>query len=69
MKSKAAATGPGAMVLVANEQAFSQDRRIVRDELAYQLLPIKARANVWLLRHLSGSVLQELARLTTMTNP
>ena len=35
MSRKAAQTGPGAMVLVAIEQAFPEGERIIDDDLAY----------------------------------
>lgn len=43
MSRKAAKTGPGAMVLVAIEQYFPDDRRILSDELACPILPLSSR--------------------------
>ena len=48
MSSKAAQTGPGAMVLVAIEQAFPEDERIIDDDLAKLILPLSFRINVWI---------------------
>ena len=48
MSRKAAQTGPGAMVLVAIEQAFPESERIVDDDLAYRILPLGSRMNVWI---------------------
>ncbi|MCW8985446.1 MAG: class I SAM-dependent methyltransferase, partial [Thermoanaerobaculales bacterium] len=48
MSRKAAQTGPGAMVLVAIEQAFSKDERIIDDDLAKPILPLSFRVNVWI---------------------
>ena len=49
MAQKATKTGPGAMGLVAMEQGkFSEGERIINDHLAYQILPLGARAAVWL---------------------
>ncbi len=48
MSRKAAQTGPGAMVLVAIEQAFPEGERIIDDDLAYRILPITFRINVWI---------------------
>ncbi|MFC2144237.1 SAM-dependent methyltransferase [Acidobacteriota bacterium] len=48
MSRKAAQTGPGAMVLVAIEQAFPEGERIIDDDLAYRILPIAFRINVWI---------------------
>ena len=58
MSRKAAQTGPGAMVLVAIEQAFPEGERIIDDDLAYRILPVAFRMNVsisirlkdWLIR-------------------
>ena len=66
MTRKAAKTGPGAMVLVAIEQYFSESRRIITDDLAYGILPVGSRGWVrvsgafkdWLIRK-SISVLQK----------
>lgn len=48
MSRKAAQTGPGAMVLVAIEQAFPEGERIIDDGLAYPILPLGFRINVWI---------------------
>jgi len=48
MSRKAAQTGPGAMVLVAIEQAFPERERIIDDDLAYGILPFAFRVNVWI---------------------
>ena len=48
MSRKAAQTGPGAMVLVAIEQAFPEGERIIDDNLAYRILPFGFRVNVWI---------------------
>lgn len=48
MSRKAAQTGPGAMVLVAIEQAFPEGARIIVDDLAYRILPLGFRINVWI---------------------
>jgi methyltransferase (TIGR00027 family) len=48
VSSKAAQTGPGAMVLVAIEQAFPEDERIIDDDLAKLILPLSFRINVWI---------------------
>lgn len=45
MTRKAAKTGPGAMVLVAIEQGFPENQRIITDELAYPILPFSSR--IW----------------------
>jgi methyltransferase (TIGR00027 family) len=45
MTRKAAKTGPGAMVLVAIEQGFSERERIISDGLACPILPFSSR--VW----------------------
>jgi len=43
MTRKAAKTGPGAMVLVAIEQGFPENRRIITDGLASAILPFSSR--------------------------
>ena len=48
MSRKAAQTGPGAMVLVAIEQAFPEGERIIDDNLAKPILPLSYRINVWI---------------------
>ena len=48
MSRKAAQTGPGAMVLVAVEQALPENERIIDDDLAYRILPFAFRVNVWI---------------------
>ncbi|MFC1610430.1 SAM-dependent methyltransferase [Myxococcota bacterium] len=52
MTRKAAETGPGAMVLVAIEQSFPEETRIITDELAFPLLPAGLRINTWLMQRL-----------------
>jgi methyltransferase (TIGR00027 family) len=49
MTSKAAKTGPGAMVLVAIEQYYPEGERIITDDLAYRILPLGFRAEVRLI--------------------
>ncbi len=49
MTSKAAKTGPGAMVLVAIEQYYPEGERIITDDLAYRILPLGFRAEVLLI--------------------
>jgi methyltransferase (TIGR00027 family) len=46
----AAKTGIGPTALVAIEQLFPKNRRIIEDDLAYQILPFGMRAFVWLMR-------------------
>ena len=41
-KDKATKTGPGALLLVAIEQAFPERERIITDELAFPLLPVSS---------------------------
>ncbi len=48
MARKAANTGPGPMIMVALEQKFPESVRIINDELALGILPLGARAVVWL---------------------
>ena len=43
MTRQAAETGPGAMVLVAIEQGFPENERVLTDPLAYPILPLKSR--------------------------
>jgi methyltransferase (TIGR00027 family) len=50
MGQAAAKTGAGPMAMVAIEQLFPKDRRIVVDDLAYAMLPFGARAFLWLVR-------------------
>jgi len=59
MSRKAAQTGPGAMVLVAIEQAFPGDERIIDDNLAYRILPIAFRINVWISTRLKGWLIRK----------
>ena len=59
MSRKAARTGPGAMVLVAIEQAFPEDERIIDDDLAYRILPIAFRINVWISTRLKGWLIKK----------
>lgn len=50
MKNRAAETGPAALTLVAIEQGFAPDERIVTDDLACRFLPLGSRAWVRVLR-------------------
>ena len=50
MSKPAAKTGAGPTVLVAIEQFFPKDQRIIQDEMAYWILPSGLRAFVWLMR-------------------
>jgi methyltransferase (TIGR00027 family) len=50
MTQQAAKTGPGPTALVAIEQFFPEDVRLIHDDLAYHILPFSARAYVWLMR-------------------
>lgn len=50
MAQAAAKTGSGPMTMVAIEQHFPEDQRIIDDELAYLILPFGMRAYVWLMR-------------------
>jgi methyltransferase (TIGR00027 family) len=50
MTRQAEKTGPGAMALVAIEQAFAESERITHDELAYGILPWDSQVWVSLLR-------------------
>lgn len=50
MTEAAAKTGPGTIFLVAVEQTFPEDQRIVDDELAYQIMPLLYRVFVWIMR-------------------
>ncbi len=56
MSRKAAQTGPGAMVLVAIEQAFPESERIIDDDLAYRILPF---ANVWISTRIKGWLIRK----------
>jgi methyltransferase (TIGR00027 family) len=60
MTGKAAKTGPGAMVLVAIEQEFSEQERIITDPLAYPILPFGSR--VWV--RLTGPFREWIVRKT-----
>jgi len=50
MTQAAAKTGSDPTVLVAIEQLFPKDQRIIDDVLAYRILPLGVRAYVWLMR-------------------
>jgi methyltransferase (TIGR00027 family) len=50
MAQKAADTGVGPAAIVAIEQHFPEDARIINDDLAFQMLPFGVRAYVWLSR-------------------
>jgi methyltransferase (TIGR00027 family) len=47
---KAAKTGPGVTAIVAIEQHFPEGARIIKDDLAYRILPFGMRAFVRLTR-------------------
>ena len=48
MARKAAKTGPGPTLLVALEQHFPENKRIIQDDLAAAILPFSARFSLWL---------------------
>ena len=48
MTKAAAKTGIGPITLVAIEQNFPKNERIIEDNLAYQMLPFSVKAFVWL---------------------
>ncbi|WP_269851828.1 hypothetical protein [Methanosarcina horonobensis] len=50
MTKEAAKTGIGPTVLVAIEQHFPENQRIIEDDLAFRILPFSMRAFVWLMR-------------------
>jgi len=50
LAERAAKTGIGPTAVVAIEQFFPRNRRIVIDDLAYNILPAGTRAFVWLMR-------------------
>jgi methyltransferase (TIGR00027 family) len=50
MAQKAADTGSGPTLVVAIEQHFPEGTRLINDDVACQILPIGARAWVWLTR-------------------
>jgi len=50
MSKAAAKTGSGPMTVVAIEQHFPKDQRIIEDDQAYRILPFGMRAFVWLMR-------------------
>ncbi|AAM03623.1 TPA: class I SAM-dependent methyltransferase [Methanosarcina acetivorans] len=50
MTKAAAKTGVGPTALVAIEQHFPENQRIIEDDLAYRILPLGMRAFVWLMR-------------------
>ena len=50
MSKAAAKTGSGPMTMVAIEQHFPIDQRIIEDDLAYRILPFGMRAFMWFMR-------------------
>lgn len=50
MTQQAAKTGVGPTTLVAIEQHFPRQQRILDDDLAYRILPLRLKAFVWLFR-------------------
>jgi methyltransferase (TIGR00027 family) len=50
MAQAAAKTGAGPTALVAIEQYFAKNERIIEDDLAYRMLSFGARAFLWLVR-------------------
>jgi methyltransferase (TIGR00027 family) len=50
MSRAAAKTGTGPATMVAIEQHFPEDRRIVDDAVAPRILPLGMRADAWLMR-------------------
>jgi len=56
MSQEAAATGPRAMVLVAIEQDFPEDERMLTDALSGPILPLDARFWVRVTRSLKGFI-------------
>jgi O-methyltransferase involved in polyketide biosynthesis len=50
MTQAAVKTGSGPTVVVAIEQHFPKDQRIIEDVLAYRILPLGMKAYVWLMR-------------------
>jgi len=50
MARAAAKTGAMPAVIVAIEQRFPKDQRIIADDLAYAMLPSGMKAFVWLMR-------------------
>ena len=50
MTRAAAKTGTGPATMVAIEQHFPEDRRIVDDALSHRILPLGMRAYAWLMR-------------------
>ena len=59
MTRKAAQTGPGAMVLVAIEQGFSEGQRILTDDLAVPILPFGSRFWVRLLTPFKNAIVRK----------
>ena len=49
MAKAAAKTGIGPTALIAIEQLFPKKERIIEDDLAYRILPLGARAFLWLM--------------------
>ena len=47
MGRKASKTGPGPTLMVALEQHFPENIRILNDELAHRILPLGARISIW----------------------
>ena len=52
MSRKTAQTGPFPTIMVALEQLFPEKERIIHDDLAYRILPLRARASTWLILRL-----------------
>ncbi|TFH03124.1 MAG: SAM-dependent methyltransferase, partial [Methanosarcina sp.] len=50
MTKAAAKTGVSPTALVAIEQYFPAEQRIIEDDLAYRILPLGMRSLVWLMR-------------------
>jgi methyltransferase (TIGR00027 family) len=67
MARAAAKTGSGPMVVVAIEQHFPKDQRIVDDDLANRILPFSMRAFVWLTR--PTLIRDWVVRVTEKTTP
>ncbi|AKB30832.1 hypothetical protein MSSAC_0156 [Methanosarcina siciliae C2J] len=67
MTKAAAKTGVGPTVLVAIEQYFPENQRIIEDDLAYRILPLGMRSLVWLMRF--NSVRAWMIRVTEKDTP
>jgi len=48
MTTKAAKTGPGPTLMVALEQHFPENKRLIQDNLAPRILPLGTRFSMWL---------------------